>query len=138
MSVSTYSARQVTISVGNHIVTGVADDSFITIEPLGEGTSAMSGCYGEVVRSVDPNNMFTVKIVLLQNSKTNKYLTDMYKRDQKDANGIEPVLVKDIKGGQQFASSTAWIAKPASMARGKAAGTREWELQCADGELTES
>ena len=37
MSVKTYNPKSVTIACGNHIVTGYADDSFVTIEANGDG-----------------------------------------------------------------------------------------------------
>ena len=50
--VKTYNPKQVTVSIGTHIVTGFADDSFITVESLGDGISSVSGCDGEVGRSI--------------------------------------------------------------------------------------
>ena len=54
-SVKTYNSRLVTVALGTHSVTGFADDSFITVEPLGDGVTSKSGCDGEVARAVDPN-----------------------------------------------------------------------------------
>lgn len=33
--IATYNPKKVTISLGNHIVTGFADDSFVSIDPNG-------------------------------------------------------------------------------------------------------
>ena len=81
---TTYNPRKVTCALGNHIVTGFADDSFISIEYAGDGTSHTEGADGEVVRSIDPSRLYTVKISLQQNSRTNAYLQKMYERDQTD------------------------------------------------------
>ena len=35
--IKTYNPKEVTIALGNHIVVGYADDSFITIDPNGDG-----------------------------------------------------------------------------------------------------
>ena len=35
--VKTYAAKEVTISLGRHLASGVADDSFVSIEPAGDG-----------------------------------------------------------------------------------------------------
>ena len=43
-SVKTYNSRLVTVALGTHSVTGFADDSFITVEPLGDGVTSKSGC----------------------------------------------------------------------------------------------
>ena len=73
-SVKTYNSRLVTVALGTHSVTGFADDSFITVEPLGDGVTSKSGCDGEVARAVDPNEQYSVKITLLQTSSSNAFL----------------------------------------------------------------
>ena len=72
--VSTYSPKQVTVALGNHIVSGYAEDSFVSIEPSGDGITKKVGCDGEIVRSVSPDDTFTVKLTVLQTSDTNSYL----------------------------------------------------------------
>ena len=64
--VSTYSPKQVTVALGNHIVSGYAEDSFVSIEPSGDGITKKVGCDGEIVRSVSPDDTFTVKLTVLQ------------------------------------------------------------------------
>ena len=132
---TTYNSRKVVCAFGNHMVSGFADDSFITIEPAGDGTSYVIGADGEVARSIDPSSVYTVKLSLLQNSRTNAYLQKMYDKDHQDGDGTFSVNINDLIGAQKFTSAIAWIAKPASWARGKAQGTREWEITAADGEF---
>ena len=55
--VTTYNPKKVTCALGRHIVTGFADDSFISIEPAGDGTSYVTGADGEIARSIDPSNL---------------------------------------------------------------------------------
>ena len=63
--VKTYNPKQVAMAVGSHIVTGFADDSFITIESNGDGVSKKVGCDGEVVRAINPDGAYKVKLSLL-------------------------------------------------------------------------
>ena len=49
MEVKTYNPKKVTVAMGNHMVRGYAEDSFITIEPVGEGVTSQSGADGDVV-----------------------------------------------------------------------------------------
>ena len=131
--VKTYNPKKVTCALGRHIVTGFADDSFITIEPQGDGTTAVVGADGEIVRSIDPSNMFTLKLAVQQTSPTNKFLQSMYDADKKDGNGTFSVLIKDILGNNKFSADTAWVNKPASFVRGKTAQNREWEISIGEG-----
>jgi len=133
--VTTYNPKKVTCALGTHIVSGLADDSFITVEPAGDGTTYVVGADGEVARSIDPSNLYTVKISLLQASATNDYLQNMYDKDKKDGSGTFSVNINDILGAEKFVGSVAWVTKQASWARGKAQGNREWEIVVGEGEF---
>lgn len=135
MGVTTYNPKKVTAALGRHIVTGFADDSMITIEFAGDGTSYVAGADGEIVRSIDPSEIFTLKISLQQTSKTNAYLQKMYDMDKKDGNGTFSVNINDILGKEQFTGEVAWVTKPASFVRGKAQNNREWEIVVGGGKF---
>lgn len=125
----TYNPAKVKIALGTHIVTGYAEDSFVTIEPIGDGVTSQAGCDGEIVRSVDPNERYTVKLVLQISSPTHKYLLDRYKKDKQDGSGIFPILIKDITGGDKFSAAAAWPSKLPSNVKGKTAQNKEWTLE---------
>lgn len=136
--VYTYNPKLVKISFGPHIVTGVADDSFVNLEPNGDGTTIKVGCYGEVNRAISANNAFTMKLALLQNSPTNKWLETRYKEDQDEGTGTFPVLVKDIMGDEKLSGDVAWVSKRAPWQRGKETTNREWEVIIADCKFTDA
>ena len=133
----TYNPKKITIAFGTHIVTGYADDSFVTISAAGDGTTFKQGCDGEIIRSVSPNDTYLIKMDLLSYSKTNSWLQNMFNKDQKDGSGSFPVVVKDLTGGMLFNSEAAWVTKPAERGYGKEANNRSWEIQTASGSLTE-
>lgn len=129
MDLKTYNPKEVVIALGNHIVTGYAEDSFVSVEPLGDGVTSKSGCDGEVVRSIDPNDRYTVKIVVQYGSPTTTYLNDRRKLDKKNGTGAFPILIKDLMGNETFKSDVAWVTKAASFSKGKEAGNKEWTLE---------
>lgn len=133
MRVTTYNPKKVSLALGNHIASGFADDSFIAIEPAGDGNSYVTGADGEVIVSVDPSSVYTIKVSLLQNSKTNKHLAKMYEKMKSSGTGFFAVTVKDLVGNDKFYGSTGWVTKPASKTYGKAQNNREWEIVVADG-----
>lgn len=135
--VKTYNPKEVTIACGSHIVTGIADDSFISIEPNGDGITKKVGCDGEVVRAVSPDNTFKLKISLLQTSDSNSFFSNMADVDRDTGDGMFPVLIKDLKGGLVFSTEAAWVTKKAPVTRGKADNNREWEIDTADATLSE-
>lgn len=133
--VATYNPKKVTTSLGNHIVSGFADDSFISIEAQGDGTSFVVGADGEIVRSIDPSNAYLLKLTLLQSSSTNSYLQTMYDKDKKDGSGTFSVNVNDLLGEEKFTGGVAWVTKPSTWARGKTQTNREWEIAVGEGEF---
>lgn len=135
MSVTTYNPKKVTCSLGRHIVSGFADDSMITIEFAGDGTSYVAGADGEIVRSIDPSEIYTLKLAVQQTSKTNAYLQNMYDKDKKDGNGTFSVNINDLLGQEKFVGEVAWVTKPASFVRGKAQNNREWEIVVGKGQF---
>lgn len=133
--VRTYNPKKVTCALGKHIASGFADDSFIVVEAAGDGTSYVVGCDGEIARSIDPSNAFTLKLSLLQTSSTNAFLQKMYDKDKKTGEGTFSVNIVDILGKEEFSGGTAWVTKPASFTRGKAQNNREWEIVVGEGEF---
>jgi len=129
----TYNPKQVKIALGSHVVTGYADDSFVTIDPLGDGTTLKIGCDGEANRAISVNNSFSIKLSLLQSSETNEFLRNRLKKDQSDGDGTFPITVKDLMGKELFTSDAAWVTKEPTWTRGKETNNREWELQCGEG-----
>lgn len=134
-NIATYNPLLVKVAFGNHIVTGYAEDSFVTIEPLDSGITSKAGCDGDIVRSVDPNNRYTVKVALLVSSPTNRYLSDQYAKDKRDGSGAFPVLIKDVTGAEKFTTSLAWVTKQASVTKGKEGQNKEWVLETGQAEL---
>ena len=92
--IKTYNPKEVTIALGNHIVAGYADDSFITIDPNGDGVTKKVGCDGEIVRSISPDDTYIVKLTVLQTSETNSFLQNRFKQDRQTGDGMFPILIK--------------------------------------------
>lgn len=135
--IKTYNPKEVIITLGTHIVNGIADDSFVSIEQNGDGITKKVGCDGEIVRSISPDNTYNIKIALLQTSETNTFLQKRVAMDQTNGSGMFPILIHDLKGGLQFSSDAAWVAKAAPRGYGKEASNREWDIQTAGAELSE-
>lgn len=128
----TYNCREVIVTLGSRVIDGFADDSFVTIEPAGEGTSSVCGCDGEHSRSMDPNKSVNVKIVLNQTSDSNKFMNQLLKLDQDTGEGIVPLMITDLRGGLLAHADEAYIKKRPSTVYGKNTQNREWEIATGD------
>ena len=134
---TTYDAKKVVMVCGSHTITGYADDSFLVIEPKGEGILAKSGCDGEVARAIDPDSRSSIKITLLQNSQSNAWLQAMHNKDRKTGEGLFPVLIKDLRGGLVLSADSAWVLKAPSRTFGKDTNNREWTIETGPSETIE-
>lgn len=135
--VYTYNPKEVIIALGNHIMTGYAEDSFVNVDPVGDGTTMKTGCDGSVNRSISPARAYTIKLVLLQNSPTNSFLRRTFDSDQDEGTGMFPIIIKDLMGEEQFSADQAWVSKMAPWGRGKESTNMEWELACGIGKFTD-
>lgn len=135
--IKTYNPKEVVVACGTHIVSGYADDSFISVEPNGDGITKKVGCDGEIARSISPDNTYKVKITLLQNSDSNSFFSNIADYDRATGNGLFPVLIKDLRGGLLFATEAAWVIKKSPATRGKETNNREWEIDTASAVMTE-
>ena len=135
MAMKTYNPKKVTCALGRHIVVGYADDSMITIDFASDGTSYVVGADGEIVRSIDPAEIYTLKLSVQQTSSTNAYLQKMFDKDRKDGTGTFSVEINDLLGIEKFGGGVAWVPKPASFVRGKTQNNREWEIAVDKGQF---
>lgn len=131
--VRTYDPKQVVITIGSHTVTGYAEDTFLNIEPDGDGTVAVAGADGEVARALSNNPLVTVTVTLLQTSPSNDFLSNLLARDRASGGrGIVPLQIRDLRGTTQFAASQAWVKNRPTVERGSAINDQEWELQAVE------
>lgn len=135
--IKTYNPKKVNVSLGSHIVKGYADDSFISIDPNGDGMTKKVGCDGEIVRSTSPDDTFVVKLSVLQTSATNSFLEKKAAADRENGSGMFPILIKDLTGSMIFKAAEAWAVRSASRAYGKESSNREWEIHTGSGVITE-
>lgn len=135
--IKTYNPKEVIISLGSHMVTGYAEDSFVGIEANGDGITKKVGCDGEITRSISPDDTYVVKISLLQTSASNSWLQNRTNMDIATGDAMFPILIKDLKGGMVFSADSAWAIKSAARPFGKESGDREWEIHTGSAVLSE-
>ena len=134
---STYDPKKVIVLFGGVEITGFAEDSIISIKPLGDGITSVVGAHGEVIRTLSPDNRHEVSFKLLQSSASNDVLATIHQRDKRIGDGVLPLVVKDLSGRMTFVDSQAWIVNNPEVSRTNKAedGSPEWVLNTAGGIL---
>ena len=122
----TYDPKKIIIIFGVRRLTGMSDDSIVSIKPNGEGLQPYVGADGDVARSLDPDATYEVTVSLNTTSNSNDYLSNMYNYDRKTGNGIAPLLIKDLAGTTLFSAPEAWVSNMPEASRGLTVDTQEW------------
>ena len=122
----TYDPKKIIIIFGVRQLTGMSEDSIVSITPNGEGLQTYVGADGDVARSLDPDATYEVTVSLNTTSNSNDYLSNMYNYDRETGDGIAPLLIKDLAGTTLFSAPEAWVANMPEASRGLTVDTQEW------------
>ena len=122
----TYDPKKIIIIFGARQLTGMSEDSIVSIAPNGDGLQTYVGADGDVARSLDPDATYEVTVSLNTTSNSNEYLSNMYNYDRETGNGIAPLLIKDLAGTTLFSAPEAWGSNMPEASRGLTVDTQEW------------
>lgn len=126
--VKTYNVKDNVVVVGAREITGFAEEDAFEIKPLGEGIQISVGCYGDVGRSIDPNECYEVTLTLLGTSADNDYLSTLYLADNKTGKGMVPIVIRDLNGTTTFSAAQCWVANRTTVSRGVKIKENQWTL----------
>ncbi|MCP1404576.1 phage structural protein [Achromobacter insolitus] len=130
MSANTYAPGQVKIVMGAVALSGLAEDTFVTVAEIGEGISSVAGVDGEVARAMSRDSRLRITVTLLQTSASNDLLTAMHQADKAtDGNGAVPIAITDLRGRSLHASDSAWVVKTPDAGYARQVGSREWVIE---------
>ncbi len=132
MTIRTYDPSRVIITVGAATLSGLADDTFVSIEEVGDGVTSVSGADGEVARAMSSDRRAKITLTLQQTSASNDVLTRLMQTDRISGGfGLFPITIADLRGRTLFTSSEAWVVKMPQAEFGKEVGKREWNVETA-------
>jgi hypothetical protein len=123
----TIDPKLVIITFGGVPLIGFAEEK-ITLSKVEDTFSEMVGCGGETARIRSNNNNWTSKIMFLQTSPSNDYLSRVAMRDELANVGILPFTCRDAIGTTLFFTKGAYIKKPSDFNSGKTVKVNEWNL----------
>lgn len=131
MSLKTYDPKQVSMVFAGIIISGLADGSFVKVEPNADSFSLMVGADGEACRAKSNNRSGKITFVVMQSSPANDALSALHNVDVDSANGdgIGPCIIKDNSGRTLVLAEKAWIMRQPSAEFGREVQTREWVLE---------
>ncbi len=132
MAAKHYNPKDVVIIFGPVIVEGIADGTFVEVEPNEDAVSLYIGGDGKGTRAMSNNRSGTVKVTLSQASKTNEQLSVQHEIDRSTGGGVWPLMIKDLNGTTLFTAATAWVKRQPNASFGTKIETRQWVLESDD------
>lgn len=108
MTVPTYNAAEINISVGGANISGYASGTFVSISSEAPLYNPTVGADGEVSRSRSNNRSGTLTLTLLQTSASNDVLSALAAADELTDGGCVPFFLKDSRG-RTLVTAQCWI-----------------------------
>jgi len=131
-----YSSREVVVIVGSVTIDERGIDEFCVIEKAEDDYSTVVGADGHVVFSPTNNDLATMRVTIMQTSKSNKLLSEMRKADRASANGtFFAVTVRDRLGNDLHSGSQSKIIRAPDPRYAKNPGENVWVFAIADMDL---
>lgn len=133
-SLSSYSPNDVSVIISkdglSHVVTGFAEDSFISVEQVSPRWELYTGGDNTNTRIHKNNTAATIQLNLQQTSASNDILTLLHNNDvaSRDSSGLFNVLIKDNSGRSFFHAEQAYISVVPSATFGTTMQMRDWQI----------
>ena len=132
--VGTYSPEFLDVIISNnvlnHVLTGFADGTFVSIEPFEDRITPTYGAKGEAYRAMHGTRAFTINVTLSQTSHSNDVLTYLLANDLETLDGTFTITVKDSSGTTLMVDRCAYIGTEPTQAfsGGGTIESREWSI----------
>lgn len=130
--VKTYNPKLVALVLFGQPITGFADGTMIEVERNSDSFTLQTGADGESARTANADKTGTIKITLMQTSKSNDILSAQLALDEATNLGTGTAMCRDLGGTTQVSSPECWVRKPANPGFAKENGNREWTIDCVD------
>lgn len=134
-----YSPKDVVVSFGPLLISGFAEDTFVTAEHNSDAYTHKVGADGEVTWSKSADRSGKIELTLMASSSSNAALTAMHAADRLSPIGVSvlPILIKDNYGYSLATGARARITKMPKAEYGKEVGTRVWTFIVEDLKIVE-
>jgi hypothetical protein len=124
----TYSASETQMTFGPYTITGIAPDTFVTVEPRGDAFTTQKGADGSINRSNMNDFSYIITLNLSQASPSNDVLSGILNGDKVSNAGVLPFILNDLLGTTLVTSPLTWIAREATTEEAAELGIRTWIL----------
>ena len=134
MAVKMYDPSAVSILLAGVLpITGVAEGSFVSVAKDTPYYTTSKSTDGQVYRTFQNDNTFTIKITLASSSESNGWFDKLLKADVITQKGIFPLFIKDMSGSSFFYSTSSWIEAEPNLVFADNVEALEWTIRSSQG-----
>lgn len=114
----------------DYTVTGFAEGTFLSVEPVEDRITPVYGAKGEAYRAVSAVRAFNLMVTLSQTSHSNDVFTQLLMNDRETLEGTFTITLKDSSGTTVFNDDCAYIGIEPTQAfsGGGEIEDREWTI----------
>ena len=132
MSFNTYNPKKIIVTLGEYLLSGFAEGTFVRVEYNADAFSMSAGAYGDTVRVQSHDRTGMVTLTLMQSSLSNDALDALAAQDESSGAGVRQLRITDQNGTTRVFGLNAWVKKKATAEYGTDASTREWVIDVAE------
>lgn len=126
-TIKTYSPKDVQLAWFGFPLTGMAEDTFVTVRLNSDASETIVGAQGDVAPTKIANDTGMVEVTLLQNSETNIALSDVYLAQMSASDLFKGnMTITDPSGGMLFEVSDAHLMTFAECVLGSGQNAKTW------------
>ncbi|MCP4482075.1 MAG: DUF3277 family protein [bacterium] len=128
-----YNAKEVALIFGTEPITGLVEDSCVTVERESDTVVDHIGADGDVSQTIKNDRRATVMFNLKQDSRGNDIFdTHINLMETTGKLSYAPLTIRDGATGSLVFAEEAWVSKPAGQSYGAEQGSREWTIRCSN------
>lgn len=125
--IRTFDPKDINVIFGGVVLTGFAENTFVTAERMEDMFTEYVGAKGEVSMSETSNNTGEITVTLENTSPSVRYLNNM--ANKRGNSAIAPIQIVDLNNGTTIISGTEGrVRKPAAYEGGKEISEREFVI----------
>lgn len=129
MAIATYDPKANTITLGTLILSGFAENKFLSAKRKTATFSSQVGCSGEVARTKSNDRRGEITFTTLASSPTNDALSNLLELDENTGGGVGPFQLADLNGTTLLHAFNAWLTKAPDTELAKELGEVEWVIE---------
>lgn len=131
--IKTYSPKDVVIAWGGVAITGLAEDTFLTVTRNADNSEEVVGAQGDVALTKVANTTGMIELTLLQNADANNILSNLQLLQDGESDLFRAnMTIQDPSGGTIWEAKDTHLKKGTDVTLGASQNGKTWQFFVSD------